>query len=72
MEPFCHTQSCDPYQISMFKPSDVCAKFCEFSSIPSPSKITSCFMPKNVLPCQQLSMKAHNLHNKADMMNLVH
>ncbi len=44
MEQFCHTQSCDPHQIHMFTPSDVCAKFWGVLSITSPSTTPSCFI----------------------------
>ncbi len=65
MEPICHTQSCNPHQISIFRPCDVFTNFLELSSIPVPSKTASCFMANNVSPWQQRAMKTHNLHNKA-------
>ncbi len=67
MEPFCHTQFCDPTD-SYIQAFCGCAKFRDLSNIPSPSKLTSCFKANNALPCQQRSMK--NLHNKVSSRSL--
>ena len=39
LKPFCHTQTQDLYQISSYATSDACAKFREFTSTPSTSKM---------------------------------